>query len=596
MSGYASRDKQNLSDIAIIDAAAIAQLTEGLNIPGAVSDYLTANPPAGGLTIDQIKADTSIADAITKKHASGSDNQDLSNLVVKVTGSSLVPDTEIAKIHTAGSDNQTRADLGLDTTDGPTFADIVITGLSGNIIPSESIEAAIEALDDAVYNMADTGFGAWTSGVDATTYTITGGKFQLDRAGYGFIRGKRVTWAASQQTGVLAANTFYSVYIDAAGLIQTSTSPFTADVVRLYEVLYDGTIYFIAKENHAIPFDNSVSGYLHNNAGTTIRSTGAIITRVATGTGASVDDRRVKIVGADNLDDHGLSTAIPELNPVVWNIFYRNGSGKWIRYAQQSNLPIFYNSAGTPTALDAVNIYGEYVLYVAKDDIETSAPQYIAVMGESSQITLAALLAVISSGTSIFATNELKNIEAAQLGYAVVQYSATGGYIEELQVVKSTFNSQLVGGSAGSDHGLLSGLGDDDHTQYHNDARGDVRYEPKKGTDDNFVTDAEKVIIGNTSGTNSGNNAANSLYSGLAASKQDTLVSATNIKTINGASVLGAGDLTVSGAMPHLVGSIISQTTDESIATNIGVIIPITYKITGTSVLTIAGTGLMQIR
>jgi len=30
--------------------------------------------------------------------------------------------------------------------------------------------------------------------------------------------------------------------------------------------------------------------------------------------------------------------------------------------------------------------------------------------------------------------------------------------------------------------------------------------------------------------------------------KQDTLVSGTNIKTINGASVLGSGDLTVSGA------------------------------------------------
>ena len=37
-----------------------------------------------------------------------------------------------------------------------------------------------------------------------------------------------------------------------------------------------------------------------------------------------------------------------------------------------------------------------------------------------------------------------------------------------------------VGGGPGgtSDHGLLVGLGDDDHPQYHNDARGDVRYAP----------------------------------------------------------------------------------------------------------------------
>jgi len=33
------------------------------------------------------------------------------------------------------------------------------------------------------------------------------------------------------------------------------------------------------------------------------------------------------------------------------------------------------------------------------------------------------------------------------------------------------------GGGGASDHGDLTGLGDDDHTQYHNDARGDARYE-----------------------------------------------------------------------------------------------------------------------
>jgi hypothetical protein len=46
-------------------------------------------------------------------------------------------------------------------------------------------------------------------------------------------------------------------------------------------------------------------------------------------------------------------------------------------------------------------------------------------------------------------------------------------------------------------------------------------FAPALGVDDNYVTDAEKVVIGNTSGTNSGDNAVNTLYSGLAASKQD---------------------------------------------------------------------------
>ena len=60
-----------------------------------------------------------------------------------------------------------------------------------------------------------------------------------------------------------------------------------------------------------------------------------------------------------------------------------------------------------------------------------------------------------------------------------------------------------------------------------------------------YVTDANLVVIGNTSGTNTGDNATNSQYSGLAASKQDTLVSGTNIKTINSNSLLGSGDLVI---------------------------------------------------
>lgn len=43
----------------------------------------------------------------------------------------------------------------------------------------------------------------------------------------------------------------------------------------------------------------------------------------------------------------------------------------------------------------------------------------------------------------------------------------------------------------------------------------DIGAEPAKGADDNYVTDAEKIVIGNTSGTNTGDNAVNSNYSGL---------------------------------------------------------------------------------
>ena len=53
---------------------------------------------------------------------------------------------------------------------------------------------------------------------------------------------------------------------------------------------------------------------------------------------------------------------------------------------------------------------------------------------------------------------------------------------------------------------------------------------------------------GSATGVNTGDNATNTQYSGLAASKQDVLVSGTNIKTVNGTTLLGSGDLVVSGA------------------------------------------------
>jgi collagen type VII alpha len=47
-------------------------------------------------------------------------------------------------------------------------------------------------------------------------------------------------------------------------------------------------------------------------------------------------------------------------------------------------------------------------------------------------------------------------------------------------------------------------------------------YAAALGADDNYVTDVEKVVIGNTSGTNTGDNAVNSLYSGLVSNATHT--------------------------------------------------------------------------
>ena len=55
-------------------------------------------------------------------------------------------------------------------------------------------------------------------------------------------------------------------------------------------------------------------------------------------------------------------------------------------------------------------------------------------------------------------------------GFVPAPGSATGEFLRD----DGTW--QASGGV--TDHGALTGLADDDHTQYHNDARGDLRYQP----------------------------------------------------------------------------------------------------------------------
>ena len=352
-----------------------------------------------------------------------------------------------------------------------TAPDFAAAGMTGNIITSTSIKTSIQELDDSLYMLENTGFHGWTSGTDASTWSITGNKFKVLRSGYGYIRGKKVSWLANVESGLLTANACTYVYIDSTGAIGTTTSRTDAlfhNNIALFEVLYDGTIYKVVKENHEYSENTDLSIYLHWNAGTVIRGTGAVITRVTTGGGGVITDRELKIVGQDYVDDHGVETLIPDSagSAVSWYVDYKNASGKWIRYVQQPNFPMEYNLAGTPTALTS-NRYGIFRLYASKDNINSAGPTYVAVMHNAEYTSSAAALTAINNGLAVIADNELAEIEMAQLGYIIVQNSG-GGNINTVIVAKSTFNKTFLGGATASSHLLLSDLntGDSGHPQF----------------------------------------------------------------------------------------------------------------------------------
>lgn len=296
-----------------------------------------------------------------------------------------------------------------------------------------------EMWSDNISRMNSTGFYSWAAAgpyFDDTTL----GTFKLLVGGTGYIKGVRITWVAQNITGMTAGNCYW-IYIDATGTIGKTASRTDAlfvDNIVLFECLRDSTPVtnnqVTVKENHAYAFPTSASNYLHDVIGTVIDNVqnGANITLNGT--------QKIQINGADELDDHGLTTTIPDSGGVgvTWSKQYTTAAGKWALQNISDTFSGFYNAAGTVTALSA-NKFGVYTLYASKDNLNTTTPTYFSVLDTSQYNTSGAATTAISNGTTAKISGELAALEMAQLGYIV--YSQSANAITTVIISKTTARS-----------------------------------------------------------------------------------------------------------------------------------------------------------
>jgi len=136
-SGGGSYDQDlNTTDSPAFVTVKLSGLSDG-RIPYHVND-------ATGLADGPLKTD--VGDAVSKAHAAGSDNQDLSGLVEKVAGHSLVADTEIAKIHAAGSDDQDLSGLVTKEATSPDPTGYLPEyDATGNLVKSSKLSSDVHA-------------------------------------------------------------------------------------------------------------------------------------------------------------------------------------------------------------------------------------------------------------------------------------------------------------------------------------------------------------------------------------------------------------------------------------------------------------------
>lgn len=155
--------------------------------------------------------------------------------------------------------------------------------------------------------------------------------------------------------------------------------------------------------------------------------------------------------GIDNYSYHIQGDAaenLPEINPDYYDLDGTKTavpSGKWtiqrVYYYPVSNVVLV--------------TYGQY-LYDDKDDaLAKLSTEDLQLNSETLEGAILRAFLVLQEGCT-----DLTNDTQAEI-IESLQFGASGGG---------------GGGSGVEDHGLLTGLSDDDHPQYHNDARGDARY------------------------------------------------------------------------------------------------------------------------
>lgn len=247
-------------------------------------------------------------------------------------------------------------------------------------------------------------------------------------------------------------------------------------------------------------------------------------------------------------------------------------------------LPIVDTSATTTKKVTPTQLKTSLALNNVDNTSDANKP-----ISSATQTALDAKQATLVSGTNIKTVNNTSLLGSGNISISsAVAWGSVTGTLSNQTDLQTALDGKVDENSA------ITGA---TKTKITYDAKGLVTAGADATTADiadstnkRYVTDAQLTVIGNTSGTNTGDNAVNSLYSGLATSKQDTLVSGTNIKTVNSTSLLGSGNVAV---QETLVSGTNIKTINSTTILGSGDIAVQATLVSGTNIKTIEGQSLL---
>lgn len=341
---------------------------------------------------------------------------------------------------------------------------------------------------------------SFTDSAPARTFTIApvGASFEFYVKGVKFVK----TTSESIQIPNLSGNHF--IYYNDSGVL-SSTQVASSDLFKdnaLISIVYwntdTSTHSYFAEERHGLQMDGETHSYLHTVLGARYLSGLALENFSVDGDGSLAAHAQFD-ADEGTIRDEDLLLTIP--TQVQIPILYRQGT-LW-RKKTADSYPLIYSGTAGYTGANGRIPYNQFlsgswqlteagtqnfvlVHYFATNDKETpivgiqGIAEYNSIpaarIAASAEITTLAGLPFaefVAIGSVIFQTNE----SFTNIPNAVVRSSNGAAYVD--------FRGTQLYTPAGeaTTHGLLSGLGNDDHIQYHTDARGDIRYYTKAQVD-----------------------------------------------------------------------------------------------------------------
>jgi hypothetical protein len=309
--------------------------------------------------------------------------------------------------------------------------------------------------------------------------------------------GKRFVKTTTETVQIPDTSGLYYIYYNSSGVLSHRTTFFVWDTDAPTAYVYwnevDNKAYFFADERHGVTLDWATHEYLHRTRGAAIANGFGANNYILNGDGSSNTHATIDIADGTFFDEDLqvdiTHSATPTAN--TWEqvlqgnaeipVFYRLNN-HWVKDAatefpmkQGTDRPRYnLNTAGTWSTPDVANNRFGVSWIIATNNLNEPV---IAILGQGSYTDNGSAQAEFYASLNLdgFPIVEFRPLYKIIYECKTSYTNTPSARITDVIDLRSVISSdQGVGTTPVSDHGSMTGLADDDHTQYLTDARHDA--------------------------------------------------------------------------------------------------------------------------